>query len=99
MKKGPTTKGKKGRRGAVPMPPDHLELITRGILLPDPTDPHAMKCATCGLRVILLWNHPPVDIKTAKILPAAVWGEDVTVLCVCCSYPHCPHRPAPEVRR
>lgn len=73
------------------MPEDLRRLLTEGILLPDPTDPHAMKCATCRLPVALVLNRPP-GIEPGKKLPACVWGEDVSVICACCSYAHCTHK-------
>lgn len=73
------------------MPDDYRELITKGYLLPDPKDPHSMKCAQCRLPVILVWNHGP-EAEPEADTRAGVWGEDVTVICLCCSYSHCPHK-------
>lgn len=85
----PRAKSKK--RGAAVMPPHYQQLITKGFLLPDPHDPHSMKCARCRLPVILIWNHKP-GTQQGKTLPGGVWGKDVSVICMCCSYPHCAHK-------
>lgn len=68
-------------------------LRTNGVLFPDPDVAPVMHCADCGLQVALFYNHEP-GIKRGKgvVNPGLVWGEDVTVICLCCSSPGCPHR-------
>lgn len=68
------------------------ELRTTGFLMPDPADPNPMGCVYCGLPVMLVYMHD-ADYKLPDgSFPGLVWGEDVTVVCYCCSYADCPHK-------
>ncbi len=60
-------------------------------------------CAYCSQPVSLFWLHKPLGVdffvkpgqKQAGIsmaIPRMVWGEDVMVLCPCCSTARCKHR-------
>jgi hypothetical protein len=88
------------------MPVDVFHLITNGHLMATERAEYGWKqmmCATCGDRPVdLIWKHDPLptDFFTCKgkkkIIPGMVWGEDVTVICPCCSIlamlGKCPHR-------
>lgn len=80
------------------LPPDVYELRTTGIL---PFRSEGMKCADCGLPVALFLNYEPEIDPSGEIKPGTlrglVWGEDVSVVCMCCSYAGCPHRVKTEV--
>lgn len=78
------------------MPPEHAHLLREGHLYSHEAEAHGwtpvMGCATCGLPVDLIWLHEPIDVRTHKgVLPGAVWGKDIAVLCRCCSRAGCPH--------
>jgi hypothetical protein len=51
------------------------------------------RCGLCEGQTDLIWLHAKIpcvaDFK--GVLPATVWGEDVLVLCRCCSRQDCPH--------
>ncbi len=61
---------------------EHLELVTKGFLFPEP---NGMVCSECGLPVGLVWEKP-IGIEEGKTIPAAIWGETVTVICPVCSF-------------
>lgn len=73
------------------------DLWTKGVLFPDPAIAPVMHCAFCGAPVVLVLNHEPVEIKEGAVLPNLVWGKDVSVVCMCCSYAGCPHSDKMEV--
>jgi hypothetical protein len=68
------------------------ELLTTGML---PFDRSGMTCIRCGLPVALLFKHEPYDPFAQEpgfVGPGTVWGEDVDVICMCCSYNKCEHK-------
>jgi hypothetical protein len=72
-------------------------LYTTGFLPPD-AGPGGMRCTWCRLPVALSLNHEPITgevpvVKGVPTLPPLVWGEDVDVICWCCSFNDCEHKP------
>ncbi len=66
--------------------------MENGVLYPHEQHP-PMKCVTCGLDVMLHWKHEPgLENYKGKVAPGTVWGQDVAVICMCCSFDHCKHK-------
>lgn len=87
----------------------HLMATERAQIVPHQPP---MMCAICEERPVdLIWGHTPYTVQEltrgkstvcecgkvhGKLIPGMVWGEDVTVVCPCCSVlallGKCPHR-------
>lgn len=64
------------------MPTEFKELMTAGILAPEP---NGMTCANCNAPVLLVWEKP-IGIEWDKLIPGGMWGDDVSVICLRCSF-------------
>lgn len=80
------------------MPPATRHLYTQGHLTPDEARAlgvAVMRCTQCQGETTLVCTFAPVAeaaLETGRGLPGMVWGEEVLVVCPCCSFTGCPHR-------
>lgn len=77
-------------------PPDLFHLITTGHLLKADCEEYGFRqlnCAHCEERGLdLMWHHEPITWPPKEEIPGTTWGEDVTPICPCCSFPGCTHK-------
>ena len=89
------------KRPARALPKTVFHLYTVGHLTSDEARAlgvRVMQCTQCRAEVDLVCTFAPVsveDLATLQTLPGLVWGEDVLVVCRCCSLPGCPHGKEP----
>lgn len=79
------------------MPIDTYHLHAFGLLTPDLCRAMGVKVMTCGYcegeTELRLMRKPLGADGVHGELGMLVWGEDVAVVCPCCSFPsRCPHR-------
>lgn len=79
------------------MPAQTRHLYTHGHLTPDDARAlgvRVMQCTRCEGETTLVCTFAPVpeaDLAT-RTLPTLRWGEEVLVVCPCCSFEGCPHK-------
>jgi hypothetical protein len=88
-------------KGGTEMPAGVRHLLTTGHLMARECDElgvHVMLCVHCQGPVDLIARFKPIPeakLRQKRVLPAMVWGKDVTVICRCCSFDKCPHKVHP----
>ena len=84
------------RPAARTMPAQTRHLYTYGHLTPEAARAlgvRVMRCTRCQGETTLVCTFQPVpqdEIETRK-LPPLRWGEEVMVVCPCCSFEGCAH--------
>lgn len=79
------------------MPAQTRWLSTHGPLTPDAARAlgvRVMRCTRCQGEVHLVGTCPPGPEaeRETRTLPPLRWGEEVLVVCPCCSFAGCPHK-------